>query len=152
MLVLGSLFVFGNYFNYDYPGSLEDSIKIHFMISSSAYGLLYSGYALPNIVMPFFSGLFFDKFGTRKGLILFSICVCLGAYLFTHGGYTTNFNYLLAGRVIYGIGAEAMYVGQSAIISEWFVNYELPFAMSMISFVPLFGSFSQGALIPHIFV
>ena len=30
MLVLGSLFVFGNYFYYDYPGSLEDSIKRHF--------------------------------------------------------------------------------------------------------------------------
>ena len=148
MLLLGSLFVFGNYFNYDYPGSLENAIKNEFNVSTSTYGLLYSGYALPNIVMPFFSGLFFDKFGTRKGLLMFASLVCLGAFLFTHGGYIMDFNYLLAGRVIYGIGAEAMYVGQSAIISEWFINYELPFAMSMISFVPLFGSFLQGAIIP----
>ena len=42
------------------------------------------------------------------------------------GGFQESFNLMLAGRVIFGIGCENMYVGQSAIISEWFINYELP--------------------------
>ena len=54
-------------------------------------------------------------------------------------------------RIIFGIGCEAMYVGQSAIVSVWFINYELPFGMSMISCVPLLGSFAGGAIVPTIY-
>lgn len=59
---------------------------------------------------------------------------------------------MLAGRVIFGIGCENMYVGQSAIISEWFINYELPLAISMISSIPLIGSFMNGAITPVVFI
>lgn len=33
----------------------------------------------------------------------------------------------------------------------WFINYELPFGMSMISCIPLVGSFIGGAIVPHIY-
>ena len=67
------------------------------------------------------------------------------------GGYQMNFTLMVAARVIFGIGCEAMYVGQSAIVSEWFINYELPFAMSMENCVPLVGSFAGGAIVPTVF-
>lgn len=59
---------------------------------------------------------------------------------------------MLVGRVIFGIGCENMYVGQSAIISEWFINYELPLAISMISSIPLIGSFMNGAVTPKVYL
>ena len=59
---------------------------------------------------------------------------------------------MLVGRAIFGIGCENMYVGQSAIISEWFINYELPLAISMISSIPLIGSFMNGAITPVVYL
>ena len=62
-----------------------------------------------------------------------------------------SFELMIVARVIFGIGCESMYVGQSYLISEWFILYELPLAMSMISCLPLFGSWAGGALIPIAF-
>ena len=67
------------------------------------------------------------------------------------GGYYMSFKLMIIGRTVFGIGCESMYVGQSSIISEWFITYELPFAMSMITCLPLFGSFVGGAIIPSAF-
>lgn len=58
---------------------------------------------------------------------------------------------LLVGRTIFGMGAESMYVGQSTMVSEWFINYELPFAISLISCIPLFGSLLNGVITPKLF-
>lgn len=44
-----------------------------------------------------------------------------------------------------------MYVGQSAIVSLWFINFELPLAIAMISCVPLMGSFLGGAVVPSVY-
>ena len=68
------------------------------------------------------------------------------------GGYQMNFNLLIAGRVLFGCGCECMYVGQSAIASNWFINYELPLAMSVISCIPLLGSFVGGAVVPATYI
>ena len=67
------------------------------------------------------------------------------------GGYQLNFEMMLAGRVLFGVGCESMYVGQSTLVSSWFINYELPLAISMISCIPLCGSFLNGAIVPSVF-
>ena len=65
------------------------------------------------------------------------------------GGYDENFALMIFGRIIFGIGCENMYVGQSAIVAEWFINYELPLSISLISSIPLIGSFLNGAITPR---
>jgi len=67
------------------------------------------------------------------------------------GGYREDFNLMFIGRIVFGIGCEVMYVAQSSIVSVWFINYELPFGMSMITCIPLVGSFIGGAVVPHIY-
>lgn len=52
------------------------------------------------------------------------------------------------GRCLFGIGCEVMYVGQSVILSKWFINFELPLAMGFISIVPIIGSFASGIAVP----
>jgi len=152
MLGFCCCFVLGNYFCYDYPAALELQIEEEFNVSSTTYGLLYTGYAVPNLFMPVLGGILFDKVGTRSGLMLFTIILVIGQGLFTLGGYQMNFNLMFVARIIFGIGCEAMYVGQSAIVSEWFINYELPFAMSMENCVPLVGSFAGGAIVPTVYL
>ena len=67
------------------------------------------------------------------------------------GGYRKSFNLMMVGRFFYGVGCESMYVGQASIISAWFINFELPFAISMLSCIPLCGSFLNGSIVPRIF-
>ena len=37
------------------------------------------------------------------------------------------------------------------MVSTWFINFELPLAIAMISCVPLVGSFLGGAVVPTIY-
>lgn len=151
MLFLCMMYVVSVNFCIDYPASLETQIETQFDVSNSKYGLLYSYFALPNAIMPIVGGVFFDKLGIRSGLILFTSIVCVGQGMFMLGGYNMDFNLMLWGRIVFGIGCEAMIVGQSAVTSAWFLNFELPFAMSMIVCFPLLGSFIQGSTIPTVY-
>ncbi len=65
MLVLACFMAFGSYFCYDNPQALNTSIKRKYSIGSSEYGLLYTVYSIPNIVLPFFGGIFIDRIGVR---------------------------------------------------------------------------------------
>ena len=151
MLFLCCIFVISNYFCYDNPAALETAIEKNFNVTTEEYGFLYTAYAIPNTILPLFGGLLLDKIGTRNGLILFTTLLCIGQGVFMLGGYDMSFTLMIIGRAIFGVGCESMYVGQSAIVSNWFINFELPLAISMISCIPLMGSFINGAIIPTIY-
>ena len=108
--------------------------------------MLYIVYAVPNCIMPLLSSILLERIGMRSGLIGFTGLLCLGQGILMWGGYNSSITLMLVGRATFGIGCESMYVGQSAIISEWFINYELGFAFTMISCFPLIGSFLDGAI------
>ena len=110
MLILCCGFVFGNYFCYDNPASLQTVIEKQFDVSTAQYGLLYTGYAMPNLIMPFVGGILSDKIGKRRTILMFSVIMCLGQAMVMMGGHWLSFKLMLGGRVIYGLGCEAMYV------------------------------------------
>ena len=83
---------------------------------------------------------------------MFTIFVVIGQGIITYGSYTNSFNLLLVGRAVFGIGAESMYVGQSAMVSEWFINFELPLAIAITACIPLFGSQLNGYITPRVYV
>ena len=70
--------------------------------------MLYTVYSMPNMILPIFGGLFLDKIGIRSGLLLFTTILTIGQMVFMWGGYQANFNTMLAGRVIFGLGGESM--------------------------------------------
>jgi MFS family permease len=96
-------------------------------------------------------GVLLDKIGHRAGLIIFTTLLCIGQGVFMLGGYRNDFDLMIIGRGIFGMGCESMYVGQAAVISTWFINYELPLAIAMLSCIPLCGSFIGGAIVPYIY-
>ena len=110
MLFLCCTFVISNYFCYDNPASLELQLEER-LVSEEQYGLLYTVYAIPNLVLPLVGGIFLDKVGQRNGLLLFTVILCLGQGIIMLGGYQLSFPLMLVGRVIFGIGCESMYVG-----------------------------------------
>ena len=73
-----------------------------------------------------------DKTGVKIGLMTAASLVLIGNLVFTIGGQTANFNVMLAGRFIFGLGGEVQYVCKSAIIAMWFKGKELAFAFGVI--------------------
>ena len=78
MLFLINMVVVGNYFCYDYPAYLEVQIEEEYDVSPKKYGLLYSSYGIPNLILPFFSGMLYDRFGSRNCMNFFTSLIMLG--------------------------------------------------------------------------
>jgi len=47
-------------------------------MSAVEYSEQYTFYSYPNCVLPLFGGIFLDKIGVRKGLLLFTTVLTLG--------------------------------------------------------------------------
>lgn len=103
------------------------------------------------MILPVFGGMFLDRIGVRPGLILFTFILTLGQFVFMLGGFQNNFNMLLAGRVIFGMGGECMGVAQSSIVSKWFKGKELSFALGLNMSVSRLGSVVNAAIVPAVY-
>ena len=108
-------------------------------------------YATPNIILPLFGGILFDKIGTHNGILLFSLLMAAGQGLCMIAGYTLDFSLMQWGRILFGIGCESLYVGQAVMLAQWFINFELNFANGSSAFLPLIASSAGGAAFPSIF-
>lgn len=131
ILFVIAMLCFGNYFTYDVIQPLDKTIKSPdgLDISGTQFGLLYSFYSFPNIILVFFGGILGDKFGLRISSICFSTLVVLGAVIVALGptlsvggliSKTAGFYIMLVGRTIFGIGAESLNVLQTAMVALWF--------------------------------
>lgn len=58
-----------------------------------------------------------------------------------------NFNLMLVGRFVYGVGAENLLA--TLLIVEWFLHFELNLAMGLSEILPLCASLSAGLVIPR---
>lgn len=72
-----------------------------------------------------------DFVGVRAAILLFCLFLIIGQILFMLGGIYLEFWLLIAGRVIFGFGGETVIVAQSTIVSKWFANQDLAFALGL---------------------
>ena len=83
------------------------------------YELLYTIYAFPNIILPFFGGVLVDKFGTRVTLMGFGILITVAQCVFALGCNLHMFWLMLAARALYALGGETITVAQNVILTDW---------------------------------
>ena len=87
VLFFGTVFFMGSYFCYDNPAALKSKFTSDpFDLSETQFNALYTIYALPNMILPIFGGIFMDKLGFRFGLILFTVILTIGQLIFAIGG------------------------------------------------------------------
>jgi len=151
VVILASFLVFGNDYCYDLPQALESEIQKKFKVDEVEYNLLYSVYSLPNIFLPFVGGYILDYFGIKVGILLYNFLIIAGQSLFTYGCYTENYHLLIAGRSIFGTGAESLNVAQSMIVSVWFKGRELSTALGISLCICRLGSSLTSYLSPILF-
>jgi MFS family permease len=150
-----SLICFAQYYIYDSITPLGTMIKEQLGFSGAEYGLLFSFYAVANVflLMLLFAGVLVDWLGLKVSGILYGFLCFLGAALtalgawkglpgLLGGGYGwlhtaflpswgPELKIMLLGRMIYGVGAEAILVVNNKVLARWFKGKELAFAYGM---------------------
>ncbi len=138
VLVVISLAMFGNYYVYDAISPIADLLKNQLGFSDKNIGLLNAIYSLPNIFMVLIGGIVIDRIGVRRATMLFG-ALCFGGAAITAS--TGELPVMVAGRLVFGIGAESLIVAVTTALARWFRGKELSFAFGVNLTIARLGSF-----------
>lgn len=137
ILVLTCLVGFGAYYSFETPSVLHNAMFRHYNITEKAkfelyFSLIYSLYALPNMVIPLVGGVMADKFGNKTIMLVFATFILVGSAIETFACFQKSMEMFLFGRFVFGCGAETLNVCVSIVISKWFKGQELALALAII--------------------
>jgi len=139
VLILISGFMFSTYWFYDFFSGLKQLMESQLGISSSDYGMLMSATTWANLAgMIIIGGIILDKWGIRLAGVLFGIVTTVGAGLVALGAGkvlsqdpSVNLWVMIAGRLLFGSGIEALCVIITRTVVKWFKGYEMALAMAI---------------------
>lgn len=144
----------------DNVGVLHDHLKDHFLKDKTNiavnlnfeyyFGLLYSVYSFPNIILPFIGGILITTIGNRIVYVMVGALLVFGQLLFTIGCSNTDMTTMLLGRAIFGAGGETMNICQNVIIIRWFKKHELSLPFAICLTVARLGSVINDVASPQI--
>jgi len=136
-LLLVSVVIGTNYYAYDALSAIKQTLQIELGISSTDYGLIVSFYSFPNtfLLMAVVGGIILDRYGVRLTGTLFTLFCALGVLL-TAVGTLEVFRahalwIMIAGRLLFGLGAETSIVVINKVIAKWFKKRELALAFAV---------------------
>lgn len=130
MFVATSLAMIGNYYVYDSIGPVAELLSRQLSYTDTQIGTLNAVYSLPNIVMVLVGGVLIDRYSARTVTLVTTIICLLGAVLTAIG---SEFVTMVAGRLLFGLGAETMIVAVTVALAQWFVGryFALLFALNI---------------------
>ncbi len=139
VLVIISMFMFGTYWFQDFMSGLKGLMTSELGITSSQFGLIISSTTWANMFgMIMVGGIILDKWGIRVAGVVFGIVATVGASitaLATYGVFGndpgTMMKFMMAGRMLFGIGLESICVIVTRTTVKWFKGYELALAMAI---------------------
>ncbi|KAL4929498.1 major facilitator superfamily domain-containing protein [Aspergillus undulatus] len=141
------------YFIYDIPASLSNSLSEHLSLPDHQFAylisLLYTVYAVPNTILPFFSSAAVRRFGERTVLLLTVSSIILGQLLFSLAIQTRSQLGLIVGRVCIGLGGEVVGVLGVEVITRSFQDRSLSLALATNLGAGRLGSVANTVIVPH---
>lgn len=114
------------------------------------FSLLYSVYAMPNILLPFLLGLCVDWIGVRTLLVMTTCCIVVGHTIVSMGTEHCSWSLMVLGRIIFGFGGETIQVAQGVLLCRWFKTDGLAFAMSVTFSCARGGTMLNDVVSPYI--
>ncbi len=130
MFVATALAMIGNYYVYDSIGPVAELLSRQLGYSDTQIGTLNAVYSLPNIVMVLIGGVLVDRYSARVVTLATTMICFLGAVLTAFGA---DFPMMVAGRLLFGLGAETMIVAITVALAQWFAGryFALLFALNI---------------------
>ncbi len=138
MFVATAVALIGNYYVYDSIGPVAELLSRQLGLSDTQLGTLNAIYSLPNILMVLIGGVLVDRFSARTVTLVTSIICLLGAVLTALG---SEFAVMVAGRLLFGLGAETMIVAITVAFAQWFVGRHFALLLALNITVARLGSY-----------
>ena len=139
VLLFVSLAMFGNYYVYDALNPVVDLLREQNGFSYGQIGFLSTAYNVAALLVLLAGGYLIDRWGTRRAIPVFA-AICLAAAALTAA--TPQYETILAGRFLLGIGAEPLIVAATTALAKWFRGRELGFAFGLNLSLSRLGSAS----------
>ena len=131
------------------PSGLQGTIIKTFKISAKEYNILFSAYTWPDIFFSILGGILIDRFiGLRAGYIILTVVVIIGQGILTTGAFLDSYFIMVAGRFIFGVAIGSLKSISNVLLTLWFKNKEVTFAMSL-TFCTCRVAASLGLVLPQ---
>jgi sugar phosphate permease len=128
ILVLLCLMYFITYIDRVNISTAGNVIKSDFKLSNTEFGLVFSAFAIPYLVIQFFGGAIADRFGARRTLLA---CGLIWATATIMTGFANGLYFLFACRLMVGVGEGASFATASRAIQTWLPNLKRGWAQGM---------------------
>lgn len=139
VLLLVSVAMFGNYYAYDALNPVVDLLRSQRGLDYRQVGMLSTAYNVAALLVLLLGGYAIDRWGTRRAIPVFA-AICVAAAALT--AVAPNYETLVAGRFLLGVGAEPLIVAATTVLAKWFSGRELGFAFGLNLSVSRLGSAS----------
>lgn len=119
---------------FDMPQILAIPLKHHNNLDQDKTLLMYSFYAIPNLIFVFCGGFIVNKFGS----IIFLVCILIaffGNTVFCTAVYFNSYTLMLFGRLFVGIGIETGITASYYTLVNYFKGEHVRFYLSAIIIV-----------------
>ncbi|CEG58488.1 Major facilitator family transporter [Legionella fallonii LLAP-10] len=127
---LGAIFYSYEYLLRIAPSVMEHSLREHFNLNATGYGLLSSIYYFAYVPMQLPVGVLLDRFGPKRLLTIACFICVLGTFLFTG----SNVFWIAAtGRFLVGFGSAFAFVGVLKLATIWLPENRLAMVSGMTS-------------------
>ena len=137
-----------NFFAYHAPGAIAQSLQSTYHLSTSSFGLLFTLYSLPNIVLVFIGGVLIDRYGPAYTSLIFNFCMLAGMVIFALAPADRPMLCFVIGRLLLGFG-ESLCASVATMLGLWFKGSVLTFSVGFNqAYVQLFGSAAAFYLLP----
>lgn len=130
------------YYSYEYllrisPSVMEPSIRAHFNLSATGFGVLSAFYYYAYVPLQVPVGVLLDRYGPRR-LITFACLVCVtGTFLFA----STNLFWVAAlGRLLVGFGSAFAFVGVLKLATIWLPEDKLALVSGLAAALGTIGA------------
>lgn len=131
IILIAAIFVLaGPYFSYDNPSPLKDLLYAKFSDKytaqqfETAYSLLYSVYAIPNLVLSSLVGWLVGKLGPAKVFVTLGAMTLVGQAIVVFGCAIESFYTMYVGRMGLGVGFESLLTAQMPFLTQYYHNQE----------------------------
>lgn len=136
-----------------YPQGLQSYLEEEpYSLSSTEYGAFFSVSALPNIVLPFFFGIYLDKFNFNvKVILVLATITTLGAFFIAIGVYYVDYSLMIFGRFVFGLGNENINLLTKKMSLQTFTKKQMISTWGFYLFSKRVGSSIGSALPPYLY-
>jgi sugar phosphate permease len=112
------------YFHRTTGGAISTTLMEYFEVGSASVALLASAYLYAYTLMQIPSGILTDRMGPRKAATIFVALIAVGSLLSAYSANVNNFDLMIAGKFIIGIGAAVVYIPIMKVLAVWFRKNE----------------------------